>query len=139
MKDYIRPYVFGSVYNASKAAVHQYSNTLRVELAQFGVRVVTIVTGGVKSNIARTDRAIVPGSVYVPVEAEYNRRVKHSQEVGMDTKKYAVSVVRQVTREGILSRILRNQFFIYEGSKSWIVWFVMMYMPYWTFVRTAHV
>lgn len=32
----ITPYVFGSVYNATKAALHQYSNTLRVELAPFG-------------------------------------------------------------------------------------------------------
>jgi 1-acylglycerone phosphate reductase len=30
------PYVFGSVYNASKAAVHSFSDALRVELAPFG-------------------------------------------------------------------------------------------------------
>lgn len=132
-----RPYVFGSVYNASKAALHQYSNTLRVEMAQFGVRVVTIVTGGVKSNIARTERQLVPGSFYAPVEAEYNRRVRHSQEVGMDTKQYAVSVVRQVTSQGILTRLFCNPYFIFEGTKSWIVWFVMWYMPYRTFVSTA--
>jgi 1-acylglycerone phosphate reductase len=32
----IIPYVFGSVYNASKAALHSFSDTLRVELAPFG-------------------------------------------------------------------------------------------------------
>ena len=32
----IIPYVFGSVYNASKAALHSWSDTLRVELAPFG-------------------------------------------------------------------------------------------------------
>ncbi|KAI9732544.1 MAG: hypothetical protein M1834_003879 [Cirrosporium novae-zelandiae] len=46
----VMPYVFGSVYNASKAALHAYSNTLRVELAPFGVKVVTVVTGGVKTS-----------------------------------------------------------------------------------------
>lgn len=30
------PYVFGSVYNASKAALHSYNRTLRVELEPFG-------------------------------------------------------------------------------------------------------
>lgn len=32
----IIPYVFGSVYNASKAALHSFSDCLRVELAPFG-------------------------------------------------------------------------------------------------------
>lgn len=90
------PYVFGSCYNASKAALHQYSNTLRVELAPFGVKVITIITGGVKSNIARMDRVLTPDSIYQPLAQEYIRRTKHSQEVGMPTEKYARDVVSQV-------------------------------------------
>jgi len=31
----VTPMPFGSMYNASKAALHAYSNTLRVELAPF--------------------------------------------------------------------------------------------------------
>ncbi|KAI4125356.1 MAG: hypothetical protein LQ347_005399, partial [Umbilicaria vellea] len=58
----IIPYVFGSVYNASKAALHAYSNTLRVELEPFGVKVMTVVTGGVQSRIARTERWLPQGS-----------------------------------------------------------------------------
>ena len=52
----VTPYVFGSVYNASKAALHSYSDTLRLELAPFDVRVLVVVTGGVKSRIARRER-----------------------------------------------------------------------------------
>lgn len=85
----IIPYVFSSVYNASKAALHAYSNTLRVELAPFGVKVVTVVTGGVQSRIARTDRELPNDSYYLPVNAEYQRRVKHSQERAMSNKSYA--------------------------------------------------
>jgi 1-acylglycerone phosphate reductase len=41
----VMPYVFGSAYNASKAALHAYSSTLRVELEPFGVKVITVITG----------------------------------------------------------------------------------------------
>ena len=35
----ITPYLFGSVYCATKAAINAYSRTLRLELAPLGVRV----------------------------------------------------------------------------------------------------
>lgn len=75
----VTPYVFGAVYNATKGALQAYSNTLRLELAPFGVRVILVVTGGVQSRIARTDRTLGEDSLYLPIEEEYLRRVKHSQ------------------------------------------------------------
>ncbi|KAI4253318.1 MAG: hypothetical protein LQ352_003758 [Teloschistes flavicans] len=92
------PYVFGSVYNASKAALHSYSDTLRVELAPFGVSIITVATGGVKSNIARTERVLPIDSLYTDLETSYQRRQKHSQEVGMDTASYAKEVVAQILK-----------------------------------------
>lgn len=109
------PYVFGSVYNASKGALHSYSDTLRVELAPFDVKVVNVITGGVKSNIARTTRKLPEGSIYVPVATEYDRRLVHSQEGAMPNEAYARSVVGQVLRS-----VPRDQ--IWEGNKSWVVW-----------------
>jgi 1-acylglycerone phosphate reductase len=91
------PYVFGSVYCASKAALHGYTDTLRLELKPFKVRVVNVVTGGVKSQIARTVRTLRSDSIYLPVEKDYERRLTHSQSLGMDTDKYAKSVVSQLT------------------------------------------
>lgn len=90
------PYVFGSVYNASKAALHSYSDSLRVELAPFGVNVITVVTGGVKSNISRTERTLPEGSPYAPLEEHYVRRQKHSQEVGKEANEYAREVVGKI-------------------------------------------
>ncbi|KAI4933910.1 uncharacterized protein J4E92_003579 [Alternaria infectoria] len=122
----IMPYVWGAPYNASKAALHAYSDTLRVELAPLGVRVVNVVTGGVTSNIARTHRTLPPGSYMQPLAAEYERRLKHSQELGMDTKQYASSCVRQVLAgDGILSKTR----WIWEGKMSWVVWFAWTYLP----------
>ena len=75
----VTPYVFSSIYNATKGAIHAYSNTLRLELAPFGVRVMLVVTGGVKSRITRTERVLSEDSLYLPISPEYLRRVHHSQ------------------------------------------------------------
>jgi 1-acylglycerone phosphate reductase len=121
------PYVFGSVYNASKAALHAYSNTLRVEMEPFGVKVITVVTGGVKSRIARVGRALPQESVYNVIEAQYKKRQAHSQVGAMSHEEYARSVVRQVLPGAgpwpwkWLVRDARK-YWIWEGNKSWIVW-----------------
>jgi 1-acylglycerone phosphate reductase len=123
----IMPYVFGAAYNASKAALHQYSNTLRVELAPFGVNVITIVTGGVKSNIARTDRTLAPDSIYQPLAQEYARRLKHSQEVGMPTEEYARSVINQIL-------VKRPPKYAWAGFGANLVWFASTFLPAWVMV-----
>ncbi|KAH7117047.1 hypothetical protein B0J11DRAFT_538189 [Dendryphion nanum] len=122
----ILPYVWGAPYNASKAALHSYSNTLRVELAPLGVRVVNVITGGVKSNIARVHRELPSDSYMLPLAGEYERRLTHSQQLGMDTQQYAKSCVRQVLRgDGWVGR----QRVIWEGKMSWIVWFTWTWFP----------
>jgi len=92
----VMPYVFGGVYNASKAALHSYSDTLRVEIAPFGVRVVTVMTGGVKSNIARTHRTLPADSVYLPIADAYASRQGHSQANAIPNEQYARSVAEQL-------------------------------------------
>ena len=83
------PYVFGSAYNASKAALHIYSDTLRIELAPFDINVMVLVAGGVKCNIGRTHRELQKAFLYHPLDAEYQRRQLHSQERAMEAKVYA--------------------------------------------------
>ncbi|ODM21648.1 hypothetical protein SI65_02492 [Aspergillus cristatus] len=126
----IIPYVFGSVYNASKAALHSWSDSLRVELAPFGVNVTTVVTGGVQSRIARTDRTLLPNSLYAPIEDQYLRRVKHSQDGAMPHDAYARSVVAQVLYGSAPWRWLwpwaqGRKSWIWEGNKSWLIWLLV--------------
>ncbi|KAL9109974.1 MAG: hypothetical protein Q9227_005497 [Pyrenula ochraceoflavens] len=123
------PYVFGGAYNASKAALHAYSNTLRVEMEPLGVNVITIVTGGVKSNIARTKRTLPEKSLYSDLDEQYQIRQKHSQTVGMSNEQYAKSVVNQVLPGAgpwpwrWLLHDARKRW-IWEGSRSWLVWYL---------------
>ncbi|KAL2866829.1 SDR family oxidoreductase [Aspergillus lucknowensis] len=135
------PYVFGSVYNASKAALHSYSDTLRVELAPFGVNVITVVTGGVESRIARTQRTLLPNSIYAPIDDQYTRRVTHSQDGAMPHAAYARSVVAQVLYGSAPWRWLwpwakGRKNWIWEGNKSWLVWLMM---GGWAWTGLSHV
>ncbi|KFX95420.1 hypothetical protein V490_03890 [Pseudogymnoascus sp. VKM F-3557] len=118
----VTPYVFGSVYNATKGALQAYSNTLRLELAPFGVRVILVVTGGVQSRIARTDRTLSEDSLYLPINAEYLRRVKHSQEGAMPNAAYSASVVHEVLKAS-------PQKWIWQGNRSWLIWFLDRFAP----------
>ncbi|KAK3114841.1 NADPH-dependent 1-acyl dihydroxyacetone phosphate reductase [Teratosphaeriaceae sp. CCFEE 6253] len=117
----VMPYVFGGVYNASKGALHSYTDTLRVELAPFGVRVVNVITGGVASNLTRVERDLPTDSIYLPVLEQYNRRQKHSKEVGVPCEEYARVVVGKLLKTKKVT--------LWEGYGAWLVWFASSYLP----------
>ncbi|KAG7287265.1 hypothetical protein NEMBOFW57_006772 [Staphylotrichum longicolle] len=113
----ITPYVFGSVYCASKGAVTSYSRTLRLELKPFGVRVMVAMTGTVRSQIAsKTHRTLPPGSIYERVRGIFERRLTFSQNnATVDTETYARKLVaKALAREWPL--ILRAWF----GRPDWL-------------------
>ncbi|KAI0809779.1 NAD(P)-binding protein [Xylaria sp. FL0064] len=96
----ISPYLFGSVYCASKAAVSAYSRTLRLELAPLGVRVMVSMTGTVKSNTASQGHRVLPeNSVYQRVKHIFEWRLVFSQNNNtMDTTTFAKKLVTDSLR-----------------------------------------
>lgn len=128
----IVPYVFSSMYNATKAALHAYSRTLRLELEPFNVRVLVVITGGVQSRIARTDRVLPEDSLYLEIAPEFERRVKHSQEGAMPHELYAQGVVREV-----LKPAWRQRKWLWRGNMIWTVWFVSRILGDWVFDRVV--
>jgi 1-acylglycerone phosphate reductase len=122
----IIPYIFGSTYNASKAALHSYSDTLRIELAPFDVKVVVVVTGGVQSRIARTERQLPPGSLYIPIDDAYQNRLVHSQHRSMPNEVYARGVVNKVLKRHPPKHLWR-------GRMAVAVWFVTTFIGKWYF------
>ena len=63
------------LYHSSKAAVTILSETLRLELAPLGVRVITAMLGSVESNFHTDDawRGLPASSLYKSVEAQVTR------------------------------------------------------------------
>jgi len=114
---------FGSVYNASKAALHAYGDTLRIELEPFGVEVITVVTGGVKSNIGTHSEDIRPDSLYHIMSDEFDaKRRGLSQQKAMPTAEYARYVVSRTLTK-------RPSPWIWAGAFSFLIWLINMFVP----------
>ena len=126
----VLPYTFGAVYNASKAALHAYANTLRVELAPLDVKVITIVTGGVKTNLAtRLKRVLPENSLYSDLDDAYQHRQIFANEVGMPIEDYVESIIGQIIPGGgswpwrLIQGDARKKW-IWAGAKSTLVYFL---------------
>lgn len=86
-----------------------------------------MVTGGVQSRIARTQRTLQPNSLYAPIEDEYTRRVSYSQHNAMPHATYARSVVKQVLYGSAPWRWVwpwarGRKNWIWEGHRSGLIW-----------------
>jgi NAD(P)-dependent dehydrogenase (short-subunit alcohol dehydrogenase family) len=91
---------FAGAYSSSKAALHSLSDALRMELAPFGIQVVTVQPGGVRSSFGdHAEEAIqLPeGSVYQPVEEGIRNRAQAGQQGATPVQEFIVPVV-----EGLL-------------------------------------
>lgn len=128
------PYLFSGVYSASKGALNTYSRILRMELKPFNVRVMISMTGTVRSQIAsRTERALPTGSLYLPVDDMYQRRLTWSQRAGtMPAEDFASKFVTQALKgEGWLGGwIGGTPEWYWGGGMTGLVWFTTLW-PRW--------
>lgn len=89
------------VYAASKRSHEIISETLRLEMAPFGVTVLAVTTGAVKTN-GQTyfeDWKLPPDSIYKPIEDTIASRARgHDGVERMDTMAYANKVVNDIER-----------------------------------------
>jgi 1-acylglycerone phosphate reductase len=111
---------FQSVYNASKAALSMFSDTQRLELKPFGIRVVDLKTGYVKSNLNFHNEGFIglsKDSIYDSAKetVEKSMRGEGLVELGMSAHEWAKQVV-----EDLLRKIPPPH--IWRGNSALLVW-----------------
>lgn len=88
------------LYAASKSAVHTYCETLRLELAPFGVKVLTVATGVIDTQFVANlgDSELPANSRYKAVEENYQRALRGEGYTATNADVYAEQFVRAVKR-----------------------------------------
>jgi 1-acylglycerone phosphate reductase len=114
------------VYGASKSALTEVSETLRLEMAPFGVSVVTIITGAVESNIMSNgpEFDLPSGSVFASVADNISALAKGKDGTAksrMKSKDYAERVVGDILK-GSTGKIWR-------GGMATMVRYASAYAP----------
>jgi short-subunit dehydrogenase len=127
---------FAGAYCSSKAAIHSLSDALRMELAPFAIRVVTIQPGGVRSNFGNNAEAALrlpADSLYKPIESAVHARAQAGQQGATSAEVFVGPVVdallsarpQAVVRGGhnstllpLLKRILPTAMFDSKLSKA---------------------
>ncbi|KAI1140855.1 NAD(P)-binding protein [Hypoxylon sp. FL0543] len=123
------PLAFQATYNASKAALSMFSDNLRLEMDPFGVRVVELKSGFLRSNFVRnaqsSNAATLPkGSVYEPVRELVEKRLRSegAEDMGELPDRWAEQVVRDLLKRNP-PRV------IWRGGGAGLSWLSTM-LPY---------
>lgn len=95
---------FAGPYCASKAALHSLSDAMRLEMASFGIEVITLQPGKISSNFgetaARILKELIPkNSLYAPILQYIEMRARASQLGAAEATKFARKIVAAVTRQ----------------------------------------
>jgi NAD(P)-dependent dehydrogenase (short-subunit alcohol dehydrogenase family) len=127
---------FAAAYCSSKAAFHSITDALRMELAPFGIHVVSIQPGGVRSSFGEHAEAAIrlpEDSIFKRAEAGIRARAQAGQQGAMAADEFAVPVADallrtpppRVIREGansvrlpLLKRLLPAAIFDAKLSKA---------------------
>ncbi|KAF3391071.1 hypothetical protein EIK77_001237 [Talaromyces pinophilus] len=106
---------FQAAYNASKAAMAIFSDSLRLELEPFGVTVVELKTGAVKTNMIKNQKENTPislpaDSLYNPAKEAVESAMRNDKmgDVGTPPDRWAAEVVGDLTKKKIPAMIWRG-------------------------------
>lgn len=120
---------FGGIYNSSKSAAAKFSQTLRLELAPFGVQVVTLYPGGLQTHIwdnmtSSEVNTLKRDSVYQPIRDEASNIMSGAFIKNSPLEPWAADVVVKVTRTKIPVEI-------WTGAMADVIWWLNSMAPRW--------
>ncbi|KAI8963503.1 NAD(P)-binding protein [Daldinia sp. FL1419] len=117
----ICPYIYGASYNATKAALHHWSNTLRVEMAPLRVKVLTTHTSHFL--LLNSDNTLKESQVNThPISRKFKKLIRGICEVTTNRFVYANHVVVQSLK-------LKPPAWFWYGKTSGIVRFLDTFAP----------
>ncbi|KAH8200998.1 hypothetical protein TruAng_004857 [Truncatella angustata] len=131
----VTPYVFGSVFGATKGAIMSYSRILRQEMRPFNVRVMVLMAGFVKSSTRSTHRTLPANSFYDRIRNMFEKRVTYSKTTStLSPADFAADVVSKALRPESRS-IFRSWFgrpdWYWSGGKAREVWWARTIFGEW--------
>lgn len=98
----VLPTPFAGAYCSTKAALTAFSDSLRMELAPFGIKVITVQPGGIKSNLSdNADKELerFKNTPYGPIQNFIVARAHASQEKATPAEDFAKELVNKLVQE----------------------------------------
>lgn len=123
------PFPYAVTYSASKAALQQYTNVLRLELKPFDISVVLLCVAAVDTNIADSPIVSPDSSYYEIKDAVAARSTMSKKSKPMSPAKFAKAVVPQA-----LAQYPKRT--VWSGNGAWFFWLLRL-VPRW-FVETVY-
>lgn len=101
---------FSGAYCATKSAIHSLSDALRMELKPFGIDVITVQPGAIRSNfgdnsLASLANLISDNSLYAPVRKHIEARATASQDNPTSATEFAEILVTKLQQPSAPSTI----------------------------------
>ncbi|EHK20602.1 uncharacterized protein TRIVIDRAFT_192808 [Trichoderma virens Gv29-8] len=93
------PFAFSSIYNATKAALIQAGETWRLEMAPLGVRVISLITGGIATKFFINLQILTfPENSYYHSVKDIIEEIPEENPYGMKPELFAQDVLNQVEK-----------------------------------------
>ena len=120
---------FAGAYCGSKAALRALSTALRMELAPFGIQVVTVHPGAIASDFGNKSQvsaaaatATTDTSWYAALADDIQQRANLSQQDATPSEDFARQLVQQIAADQLPPEI-------WLGKKSWQLPFLQRWLP----------